>query len=147
MVAAGDNYLVLDLPGADVKAVGDALKGQPVLLVNGTAPEDSLRTACYANMVHSGPSERQMMDAFAQYLRSMNWLNVLVLVGQDLIDAPPQPLPPCESATSGSSTSVAGTRKGASTTTTKARSTGTTAKATTTTKAQTSTTRISTTTT
>jgi ABC transporter substrate binding protein (PQQ-dependent alcohol dehydrogenase system) len=83
MVAAGDTYLVLDLPGADVKAVANALKGQPVLLVNATAPEDKLRTACYPNMLHAGPSLRQEMDAFTQYLRSMNWQNILVLVGEN----------------------------------------------------------------
>lgn len=87
MVAAGDAYLVLDLPGADVKAVADALKDQPVLLVNATAPEDTLRTACYPNMLHSGPSLRQEMDAFTQYLRSMNWENVLILVGDSPDDA------------------------------------------------------------
>jgi ABC transporter substrate binding protein (PQQ-dependent alcohol dehydrogenase system) len=87
MVAAGDAYLVLDLPGADVKAVANALKGQSVLLVNATAPEDKLRTACYPNMLHAGPSRRQEMDAFTQYLRSMNWQNVLVLVGENPDDA------------------------------------------------------------
>jgi hypothetical protein len=69
--------------------------------------------------------------------------NVLVLVGQDLVDTPPQPLPPCEGSTSGSSTSTASTRRGQSTTTTR-RSASTTAKATTTTKA-TSTSRLTTT--
>ncbi len=68
--------------------------------------------------------------------------NVLVLVGQDLVDTPPQALPPCESAT-GSSTSS--TKKGATTTTAKG-SSGT-VKSTTTTKAKTTTTRGSTTTT
>lgn len=87
MTAAGDSYLVLDLPGADVKAVAAALKDQPVLLINATAPEDTLRTACYPNMLHSGPSLRQEMDAFTQYLRAMNWVNVLVLVGEDPADA------------------------------------------------------------
>ena len=87
MVAAGDSYLVLDLPGADVTAVAEALKDQPVLLVNATAPEDALRTACWPNVVHSGPSQRQLMDAFVQYLRYMNWMNVLVLVGEDPADA------------------------------------------------------------
>ncbi len=87
MVAAGDDYLVLDLPADGVKSVADALKDQPVLLVNATAPEDSLRTACYPNMVHSGPSRRQEMDAFTQYLRSMNWTNVLILEGEHPDDA------------------------------------------------------------
>jgi len=62
--------------------------------------------------------------------------NVLVLVGQDLLDTPPQPLPPCETGgTTGSSTSS--TRRGATTATTKR--TATTVKGTTTTKPRTTT--------
>ncbi len=87
MAAAGDAVLVLDLPGSDVAAVAQALKDQPVLLVNATAPEDSLRTACHANIIHSGPSLRQETDAFAQYLRAMNWENVLILQGENPADA------------------------------------------------------------
>jgi len=65
--------------------------------------------------------------------------NVLVLVGQDLVDTPPQPLPPCESGgTTSGSTST--TRKGATTVTTKPRG------ATTTTKGATTTSKRSTTT-
>lgn len=59
--------------------------------------------------------------------------NVLVLVGQDLVDTPPQPLPRCESGATGSSSTTAGSRRG--TATTKARSSATTARATTTAKA------------
>ena len=71
--------------------------------------------------------------------------NVLVLVGQDLVDAPPQPLPACEGgASGGSSTSTGSTRRGATTTT---RRTTATTRATPTTKAQTTTTRLTTTTT
>lgn len=87
MVAKGEKFLVLDLPAADVTAVAQALKGQDVLLINATAPEDSVRSACIPNLLNSGPSNRQLMDAFAQYLRSMNWLNILVLVGEDPSDA------------------------------------------------------------
>lgn len=86
MVAEGASYLVLDLPGSDVAAVAAALKDQPVLMVNATAPEDTLRTACYPNMVHSGPSRRQETDAFAQYLRAMNWDNILILQGDHPTD-------------------------------------------------------------
>lgn len=87
MVAEGTAYLVLDLPGAAVSAVAEALKDQPVLIVNATAPEDSLRSACHANMVHSGPSRRQETDAFAQYLRAMGWDNVLILQGDSPEDS------------------------------------------------------------
>lgn len=87
MVADGTAYLVLDLPGAAVAAVAEALKDQPVLIVNATAPEESLRSACHANMVHSGPSRRQETDAFAQYLRAMGWDDVLILQGDSPEDS------------------------------------------------------------
>lgn len=87
MVAEGNAYIVLDLPAAEVTEIATALKDQPVLLVNATAPEDRLRTACHANMVHSGPSRRQETDAFAQYLRAMNWENILILQGDHPSDA------------------------------------------------------------
>lgn len=87
MVAAGAGFLVLDLPAEEVTEVAVALKDLPVLLVNATAPEDSLRSACHANMVHSGPSRRQETDAFAQYLRAMNWEDILILQGEHPSDA------------------------------------------------------------
>ena len=87
MVAAGVGFLVLDLPAEEVTEVAVALKDLPVLLVNATAPEDSLRSACHANMVHSGPSRRQETDAFAQYLRAMNWEDILSLQGEHPSDA------------------------------------------------------------
>ena len=87
MVAAGVGFLVLDLPAEEVTEVAVALKDLPVLLVNATAPEDSLRSACHANMVHSGPSRRQETDAFAQYLRAMNWEDILILQGEHPSDA------------------------------------------------------------
>ena len=68
--------------------------------------------------------------------------NVLVLVGQDLVDTPPQPLPPCEGATTRGSTTT--TRRG-STTTTRARTASTARASTTTTRAATTTTKPSTT--
>jgi len=65
--------------------------------------------------------------------------NVLVLVGQDLIDTPPQPLPPCESGTTGS------TGAGGSTSSTRRSGTTTTKARTSSTKVGTSTTKASTT--
>ena len=87
MVAEGASSIILDLPAADVEAVAVALAAADVTLVNSTAPEDSLRHACHANLIHSGPSLRMEMDAFAQYLRAMDWLEVLVLVGEHPDDA------------------------------------------------------------
>lgn len=65
--------------------------------------------------------------------------NVLVLVGQDLLDSPPQPLPPCEGAT------TASTSAGGSTSSTRRSGTTTTRARTSTTKVTTSTTKASTT--
>lgn len=86
MVADGASVVVLDLPASLVEVVAKASADLPVILINATAPEDRLRSACYPNMLHSGPSLRMVMDSFVQYLRSMNWMKVLVLVGEDPSD-------------------------------------------------------------
>ncbi len=86
MVADGAEVVVLDLPAALVETVAKAAEGLAVTLINATAPEDSLRAACYPTMLHSGPSLRMTMDSYAQYLRAMNWLKVLVLVGEEPSD-------------------------------------------------------------
>ena len=87
MVADGDGAVVLDLPGDEVAAVAEALRDSPVLVINATAPEDALRTACHPNLLHAGPSRRQETDAFAQYLRAMDWEEVLILQGAAPSDA------------------------------------------------------------
>ena len=86
MVADGASVVVLDLPASLVEVVAKASADLPVILINATAPEDRLRSSCYPNMLHSGPSLRMIMDSFVQYLRSMNWMKVLVLVGEDPSD-------------------------------------------------------------
>ena len=87
MVADGSGSIILDLPAKDVEAVAIALGSSDVTLVNATAPETELRLACHPKLIHSGPSLRMEMDAFAQYLRAMNWTTVLVLVGEYPDDA------------------------------------------------------------
>ena len=82
MVADGAGFVVLDLPAPLVEVVAQASADLPVTLINATAPEDSVRSACHPNMLHSGPSLRMTMDSQVQYLRAMNWLRVLVLVGE-----------------------------------------------------------------
>jgi ABC transporter substrate binding protein (PQQ-dependent alcohol dehydrogenase system) len=86
MVADGAGFVALDLPAPLVERVAEAAAGLPVTLINTTAPEDSLRTACHANLLHTGPSLRMSMDAQVQYLRAMDWIKVLVLVGEDPLD-------------------------------------------------------------
>lgn len=86
MVADGAGFVVLDLPAPMVKVVAEAAADLPVTLINATAPEDAVRTACYPNMLHSGPSLRMTMDSYVQYLRAMDWMRVLILVGEDPSD-------------------------------------------------------------
>ncbi len=86
MVADGAAVIVLDLPASLVDVAAQTIEGLPVTLINATAPEDRLRSACYPTMLHSGPSLRMVMDSYVQYLRAMNWMKVLVLVGEDPSD-------------------------------------------------------------
>ena len=86
MVADGAEAVVLDLPAPMVDVVAKAAEGLRVTLINATAPEDSLRSACYPTMLHTGPSLRMTIDSYVQYQRAMNWLKVLVLVGEDPSD-------------------------------------------------------------
>lgn len=87
MSEGGTEFVVLDLPGAMVAALAAAAANLPVTLINATAPEDALRSACHANLLHAGPSDGMLMDAFAQYLMTMGWTEILLLVGEDPRDA------------------------------------------------------------
>lgn len=87
MAEAGNAFIVMDLPEPSVRSAAAALAGAPVVMINATAPEDALRSACIPGMLHAGPSLRMQSDAFAQYLRAMNWTRVLVLEGEDPADA------------------------------------------------------------
>ena len=86
MVADGAGFVVLDLPAPLVKLVAEAAADLPVTLINASAPEDWVRSACYPNMLHSGPSLRMIMDSYVQYLRAMDWMRILVLIGEDPSD-------------------------------------------------------------
>ena len=81
MVAAGEQFIILDLPADLVDQVSAATKDLPVTLVNATAPEDYLRNRCYPNLLHTAASDRMNADALVQYLRTRDWTKVLILVG------------------------------------------------------------------
>ncbi len=82
--AAKVQYLLLDLPDADLKT---ALAGAPAalgpaLLFNIGSGADELRgTGCAANLLHTYPSEAMRSDALAQYLAARSWNQALVLYG------------------------------------------------------------------
>jgi ABC transporter substrate binding protein (PQQ-dependent alcohol dehydrogenase system) len=88
-VTADDVHFVLaDLPAAPLKDLAHRLAGQPVVLFNISAPDDSLRGAdCAANVLHTYPSQAMLADALVQYLVSKDWRQILVLQGPAPEDA------------------------------------------------------------
>jgi ABC transporter substrate binding protein (PQQ-dependent alcohol dehydrogenase system) len=82
--AAKVQYLLLDLPDAELQAVlasAPAALG-PAILFNMGSGADALRGAgCVANLLHTYPSEAMRSDALAQYLAARSWNQALVLVG------------------------------------------------------------------
>ncbi|HHY48740.1 MAG TPA: amino acid ABC transporter substrate-binding protein [Alphaproteobacteria bacterium] len=86
MVAAGEQFIILDLPAELVDQVAAAAKNLPATLINATAPDDYLRNRCYPNLLHTAASDRMTADALVQYLRTRNWTRVLMLVGPEARD-------------------------------------------------------------
>jgi ABC transporter substrate binding protein (PQQ-dependent alcohol dehydrogenase system) len=83
MVAAGERFIIVDLPADVLDQVAAATRDLKVTLINATAHDDYLRTRCYPNLLHTAASDRQLADALVQLLRVRNWLNVLVLYGEN----------------------------------------------------------------
>ncbi len=87
MSAAGEKFVILDLPGDIVAQVAAASAALPITLVNATAPQDALRELCQPNLIHTGASDRMLADTYTQFLRHRNWTRVLILVGKEPRDA------------------------------------------------------------
>jgi ABC transporter substrate binding protein (PQQ-dependent alcohol dehydrogenase system) len=83
MSAAGERFIIVDLPADILDQVAAATRDLKVTLLNTTAHEDFLRDRCYPNLLHTAASDRQLADSLVQLLRVRNWLNVLVLYGQN----------------------------------------------------------------
>ena len=87
---ADDNvhFILADLAAAPLKELAHKLADRPVMLLNISAPDDSLRGAdCAANVLHTYPSEAMLADALMQYLVTKDWLQILVLQGPAPEDA------------------------------------------------------------
>lgn len=85
LMEEGALFVLLDLPGDMVEAAAAA--GPEVTLINVSAPDTALRQSCHPGLLHSFPSDRETMDAFAQYLRAKDWTDVLILEGESPRDA------------------------------------------------------------
>jgi ABC transporter substrate binding protein (PQQ-dependent alcohol dehydrogenase system) len=75
--------VLLDLPFDDIAKIGQALRDQPLILMNIRETADELRSAsCSPVLFHSIPSDAMLTDALAQFLYKQNWRRALVLVGE-----------------------------------------------------------------
>lgn len=83
MAAAGERFIIVDLPADVLDQVAAATRDLDVTLINTTAHEDFLRERCYPNLLHTAASDRQLADALVQLLRVRNYTNVLVLYGEN----------------------------------------------------------------
>lgn len=81
-VAEGINFVVADLPAAQLASLAGALESLPVTFFNVSADDDELRGAgCRANLIHAVPSQSMMTDAVTQFLSDRRWRDVLLLRG------------------------------------------------------------------
>ncbi|MBV8335116.1 MAG: amino acid ABC transporter substrate-binding protein [Alphaproteobacteria bacterium] len=75
-------FVLTDLPAAQLKHIVRQLGDQPLMLFNISDPNDSLRGAdCASNVAHTYPSQAMLSDALMQYLAAKGWVQILVLQG------------------------------------------------------------------
>ena len=82
--AAKVQYLLLDLPDAELKAAlvsAPAALGPAILFNIGSGADELRGSGCMANLLHTYPSEAMRADALAQYLAARSWPQALVLAG------------------------------------------------------------------
>ena len=76
------HFFVLDLPAEAIALLAPAVKGEDILLLNASAPDDALRReTCAAELVHVAPSLAMLSDAQAEYMAFRKWRDALVLRG------------------------------------------------------------------
>ncbi|MES0172573.1 ABC transporter substrate-binding protein [Mesorhizobium sp. M0006] len=82
MVAAGNRYIVADLPASQLFAIADLARTEGVLVFNVGATDDRLREEeCRINVFHIAPTRTMLADALAQYLIWKKWPNWALLYG------------------------------------------------------------------
>ncbi len=91
----GTQHLLLDLPLDQQQALMAQfaqLKTRPVVF-NLSESADALRaSACHPHWLHTAPSQRMLADAWAQWLASRGWRDVLWLVGPTPADQALRPV-------------------------------------------------------
>lgn len=83
LVEAGQKLLVLDLPGASIKAILAAVQDPDVLFFNVRAKENDLRQAsCDVRLLHTMTSRAMLSDALAQFMIKKRWSKWFLIAGQ-----------------------------------------------------------------
>jgi ABC transporter substrate binding protein (PQQ-dependent alcohol dehydrogenase system) len=81
-VDAGAHFVLVDATPDTLLKLADALKGKEALLINYSAPDDSLREEnCRPQVMHSAPTRTMLADALAQYLVWKKWNKWLLVLG------------------------------------------------------------------
>ncbi len=82
-LADGHRLIVAHAPAENLLALADHADAQDALIINGSAPDDSLRRdACRANLLHTMPSRSMLTDALAQFLVKKRWTDWLLIAGE-----------------------------------------------------------------
>ena len=82
MYSAGVRFFVTDLPAQMLAEVAAGTRDRPIVLINASAREDSLRAHhCQRHLLHTVPSHAMANDALAQFLVAKKWRRVLALIG------------------------------------------------------------------
>jgi ABC transporter substrate binding protein (PQQ-dependent alcohol dehydrogenase system) len=81
-VDAGAHFVLADATPATLLKLTDALKGKDTLVINYSAPDDSLREEnCRPLLFHTAPTRTMLADALAQYLVWKKWNHWLLVLG------------------------------------------------------------------
>jgi ABC transporter substrate binding protein (PQQ-dependent alcohol dehydrogenase system) len=81
-VDAGAHFIIVDATPDTLLKMADALKGKEALLINYSAPDDSLREEnCRPQVLHTAPTRSMLTDALAQYLVWKKWPHWLLVLG------------------------------------------------------------------
>ncbi|MEM9371327.1 MAG: ABC transporter substrate-binding protein [Pseudomonadota bacterium] len=88
LFAEGVRYFVSASEAEDLIAIADHLAGQPAIVLNAAAEDDSLRNnECRANVLHVAPSRAMLADGLAQYLIWKRWGDWFLIHGSHSSDA------------------------------------------------------------
>lgn len=79
--AAGQRLFVANMPAAALQQLTEQL-GDQALIFNAGSPDNALRKACTANLLHTLPSRAMLADALGQWLKAKRLQRWLLIRGQ-----------------------------------------------------------------